>query len=71
MVLMTRRGKPITDPERLEKAFQHAKHDLEIEGFTLTAKDEKVIKAVASGKMSMEQLIEDLKRGVDTCKRLP
>ncbi|TFJ90642.1 antitoxin VbhA family protein [Lentibacillus salicampi] len=68
---MNKRGKPTTDPEQLEKAYQQAKHQLEIEGFTLTDDDEKVIKAVASGKMTIEELIEDLKQGVDTCKRLP
>ncbi|SET80701.1 hypothetical protein SAMN05421676_108132 [Salinibacillus kushneri] len=60
---MTRRGEPITDPDKLEKAFQYAKHDLEIEGFTLTKEDEKNMKAVASGEMTREELIEKLKRG--------
>jgi len=59
---MTRR-KPITDPERLEKAWQQAKASAEIEGFVFDEEDEKVIKAVASGKMTREELIEKLKKG--------
>lgn len=62
MVLMTR-GEPITDPERLEKAWQQAKATAEIEGAVFTAEDEKVIKAVASGKMTKEELIKRHKRG--------
>lgn len=54
---------PITDPERLEKAWQQAKASAEIEGFTFTKEDEEVIKAVASGKMTREALIEKLKKG--------
>lgn len=60
---MERRGEVITDPERLEKVFQQAKWQLEVEGFTVTKEDEKAIKAVTSGKMSIEELVEDLKRG--------
>ncbi|SET48703.1 hypothetical protein SAMN05421676_10572 [Salinibacillus kushneri] len=55
----------------INKAYEQAKYQLEIEGFTLNEKDEKVMKAVASGQITREQLIEDLKQGVDTCKRLP
>ncbi|MET3684475.1 antitoxin VbhA family protein (plasmid) [Alkalibacillus sp. S2W] len=46
----------------LDKAYQQAKHQLEIEGFTLTDEDEQNMKAVVSGEMSREQLIEQLKR---------
>jgi hypothetical protein len=53
----------ISDPERLEKAYQHAKHQLEVEGFIVTPEDEKDIKAVMSGKMTREHLIKKLKRG--------
>lgn len=55
--------KPITDPERLEKAWKQAKASAEIEGHVFTPEDEKVIKAVASGKMTREALIENLKKG--------
>jgi len=55
--------KPITDPERLEKAWKQAKATAEIEGFIFTKEDEKVIKSVASGKMTREALIEKLKKG--------
>lgn len=55
--------RPITDPERLEKAWKQAKASAEIEGHVFTPEDEKVIKAVASGKMTREALIENLKKG--------
>ncbi|NIK13483.1 antitoxin VbhA family protein [Alkalibacillus almallahensis] len=45
----------------LEKAFQQAKHQLEIEGFALTEEDERNMKAVVTGEMSREKLIEQLK----------
>jgi Antitoxin VbhA len=41
-------------------AFEQAKATIELEGFKLTAEDEKIIKAVATGKMTRDQLIEDL-----------
>lgn len=70
MVLMAKRGEPITDPEKLEKVWQQAKYQLELEGFTITAEDEKAIKSVVSGKMSREKLIEDLKRGEANGKQI-
>ncbi len=67
---MAKRGEPITDPEKLEKVWQQAKYQLELEGFTITAEDEKAIKSVVSGKMSREKLIEDLKRGEANGKQI-
>ncbi len=51
------RGEPITDPERLENIFRQAKATTEIEGFFITKESEKIIKAVASGEMTRENLI--------------
>ncbi|NIK13478.1 antitoxin VbhA family protein [Alkalibacillus almallahensis] len=48
--------------DELDKAYQQAKHQLEIEGFTLTDEDEQNMKAVVRGDMSRKQLIEQLKR---------
>jgi hypothetical protein len=58
---MARRVKIIADPERLENAFRHAKASLELEGFILDEEDEQDIKAVLSGKMTIEELIKGLK----------
>jgi Antitoxin VbhA len=48
----------ITDPERLEKAFEQAKASAEIEGFIVTEEDEKIVKSVVSGEMTIEELID-------------
>mgnify|MGYP001366199832 CR=1 FL=1 len=49
--------------EELEKAFQHAKHQLHLEGMDITEEDERNIKAVLSGKMTYEELIEKIIKG--------
>jgi hypothetical protein len=49
--------------EELEKAFQHAKHQLHLEGMDLTEEDERNIKAVLSGKMSRHELIKKILKG--------
>ncbi len=54
---------PITDSKKLDEFYQRAKYQGEIEGHIFTDEDEKVIKAVASGKMTREALIEKLKKG--------
>lgn len=48
--------------KNIDESFKQAKHQLEIEGFTLTAEDERNMKAVASGKITRKQLIEKLKK---------
>ena len=53
----------IKDEKRREKAFREAKHSMELEGFVFTEEDEKEIMAVLSGEMSLEEMIEKLKRG--------
>lgn len=52
-----------TNPDRLEEAFRKAKFELELEGFVFTEEDEQVVKAVARGEMTREELIERLKQG--------
>lgn len=47
--------------EKTDEAFKQAKHQLEIEGFTVTKEDEQDMKAVFSGKMTREKLIDKLK----------
>ncbi|WP_096271765.1 antitoxin VbhA family protein [Paucisalibacillus globulus] len=56
------RGKPITDPERLEKAWQLAKASAEIEGFQFTPEDERIIKDLSTGKRDIESLINKYKQ---------
>ncbi|MFT9116837.1 MAG: hypothetical protein ABF586_09200 [Sporolactobacillus sp.] len=41
-------------------AFHYAKHSLELEGLNVTQEDENVMKAVFTGRMSREQLIQQL-----------
>ena len=41
-------------------AFEQAKATIELEGFKVTAEDEKIIKAVSTGKMTRDQLIKSL-----------
>jgi len=53
----------IINPKKLDESYQKAKYQGELEGHVYTDEDEKVIKAVASGKMTREELIEKLKRG--------
>lgn len=48
--------------KNIDEAYEQAKHQTEIEGFTLTEEDEKDIKAVARGEKTIEELIEDLKK---------
>lgn len=45
-----------------EEAIRYAMHQLALEGMPLTAEDEKYIRAVLSGEMTREQLIEKLKK---------
>ncbi len=59
---MANKFKTITDPQQLEKAFQQAKASVEIEGFIISTEDEKMIKDVATGKRSIESLINDYKQ---------
>lgn len=47
----------------IDKAYKQAKYQLEVEGFTLTEEDEKVMKGFFEGKITRKQIIEDLKRG--------
>ncbi|MGP4074218.1 antitoxin VbhA family protein [Piscibacillus sp. B03] len=49
--------------EEFEQSFAHVKHQLEIEGFEVTEEDKEVIRKVAMGEMSREELIEQLKEG--------
>jgi len=48
--------------EEIRDAMKYAKHSLYLSGMPLTAEDEKDCKAVLSGKMTIEQLIEKLKQ---------
>ncbi|WP_112180383.1 MULTISPECIES: hypothetical protein [Paraliobacillus] len=48
----------ITDPEKLKYIFRQAKATIEIEGNIISQESEKIIKAVLSGKMKREELIE-------------
>lgn len=48
----------ITNPEQLERAWKQAKASAEIEGFRFTPEDERIIKDVASGKMTRQQLLD-------------
>lgn len=43
----------------LEKAFEQAKANMELEGFTITKEDEKYIKAVLRGEKTIQQLISE------------
>lgn len=44
----------------IDKVFEDAKHSLVLEGFRFTARDEQLIKAVYSGKLSPDHLVDDL-----------
>lgn len=44
---------------QLEKAFEQAKANMELEGFTITKEDEKYIKAVLRGEKTIQQLISE------------
>ena len=48
----------IKDPKKLDELYQKAKYQGELEGHVFTDEDEKIIKAVASGKMTREELIK-------------
>ena len=48
------------DKERLEKLFQSAKFQLELEGSTVTSEDERVMKGVFLGDLDREDVIRDL-----------
>lgn len=45
----------------INKVFEDAKHSLVLEGFKFTSEDERLIKAVYSGKLSPDHLVDDLK----------
>lgn len=47
--------------EEINNAFAYAKYSQELSGLTFTSEDERVIKAVFFGEISMDELIEDLK----------
>lgn len=49
--------------DRLEKAFEQAKANMELEGYTITEEDEREILAVLSGKKKIHQLIDELTVG--------
>lgn len=51
----------IRDQKRLQRAFNYAKHSLELEGFKFDEQAEKNILAVLSGKMSRQDLINKYK----------
>ncbi len=55
-------NKPIRDPKRLEEVIKAAKYQSELEGLTVTKENEKNIKAVLSGEISMEELINKHKK---------
>lgn len=46
----------------LHEAFEQAKATIELEGFKLTGEDERIIKDVASGKMTRQQLLDQYKK---------
>ncbi|MEQ6376660.1 hypothetical protein RZN25_07440 [Bacillaceae bacterium S4-13-56] len=48
--------KKLTDAQ--EKAFRHAKHELELEGFTFNKEDEEMIKKVMTGEMTRDEMIQ-------------
>lgn len=50
------------NPKHLEEAFQYAKHSLELEGFKITKEDEMNMKAVFTGELTKQELIEQLKQ---------
>lgn len=53
----------IKNEKKLNHAFELAKASGEIEGFQFTSEDEKIIKGVASGKISRSKLIAHYKKG--------
>lgn len=44
--------------EHVNECYCQAKATMELEGFTFTGEDERLIKAVLSGKMTMDELIK-------------
>jgi len=49
--------------ETLEKAYRQAKATMELEGFVFDEEDERDIKAVLTGQMTIEELTKKIKRG--------
>lgn len=52
---------PFRNEKELDEAYQRAKANLEIEGFTFSEKDGQRIKDVFLGNKTKEQVIEEIK----------
>lgn len=52
--------KPFKNKDELEKVFKYAKHQLALEGMHLTESEEKDVKAVLSGVITKEELIQKI-----------
>ncbi|WP_337017679.1 hypothetical protein [Oceanobacillus massiliensis] len=47
---------------KIDKAYEQAKAIIKLEGFKLTSEDEKIIKAVITGKLKREKFIGSLQK---------